>query len=83
MSDAIDPLVFLDPTDPIPMTMVDGFPNWQGNRNRFIPAPGFRPLGENDWKQARSRFLQWREDLWQERLGRQSSDQLPDQLPKF
>ena len=83
MSDAIDPPVFLDPTDPIPMTMVDDFPNWQNNRNNSILAHGFRPLGENDWKRARTWILQWREDLWQERLWRQSSDQLPDQLPNF
>ncbi len=83
LSDAADLLAHLDPTDELPRILKKGNPNWQGKRNRSILAHGFQPLGENDWKQARSWFEQRSGVLWKDRLNRPLSEQLPDRLPIF
>ena len=83
LSDSISYLAHLNPEDSLLETMDGGFPSWQSNRNNSILAHGFRPLGESDWRQARSWFAQRSGVLWKDWLDRPSSVQLPDRLPEL
>lgn len=83
LSDAMNLLACLDPQDRLPDAMERDHPDWQSNRNHSILAHGFRPLGEANWKQARSWFEKRGEILRKDLLGRPLSEQLPNQLPIF
>jgi len=82
LQDSIELLECLNPNDRLSRTM-EPHPSWQRNRNHSILAHGFTPLTQNEWKKARSWFQQRSAVLWEDRLGRTASDQLPDSLPDF
>ncbi len=76
LSDSIDLLASIDPTNDLPEIMKDDR-DWQSNRNNSILAHGFKPLGEEDWKGAHTWFSKRICMLWRKRL-----DLPPPKLPK-
>jgi CRISPR-associated protein (TIGR02710 family) len=88
LSAALAVLQRLSPDDPVVARWPAGpderlaNPDWQGRRNSSILAHGFSPLGAEDWGAAERWFIELRDPLWEQALGRPTAGQLPETLPR-